>query len=86
MARSFPAVLRVFYMRLNSVIPEETAHAAAAILDVAKEEPELLDANLLRKDLKRLKRVGHKEASSHITAALSRVKGVARKATYRYGL
>lgn len=86
MACLFPAVLRVFYMRLNSAIPEETAHAAAAILDVAKREPGLLDASLLRVELGRLKRVGHKEASGHITTVLSRIKGVVRKERYRYGL
>lgn len=86
MARSFPAVLRIFHRRLHSDEPDEAAHAAAALMDVAMKEPELLDASLLRSELRQLKRRGYDEAGGHLTRALSRLKGVSRTQRFRYGL
>jgi hypothetical protein len=41
MARSIPAVLRIFLLRLHSAHPEERARAAAALDEIASKEPEL---------------------------------------------
>jgi len=43
MARSMPAVLGVFLMRLHSADADERAHAAHHLADVANKEPDLLD-------------------------------------------
>ena len=86
MARSFPLVLRIVLKRLLSPVAEESAHAAYAILDIAKNEPGLLDAKLLRNALKSLRLSGHREAASHIVSALSRRKRAKPTGRYRYGL
>ncbi|HET9321101.1 MAG TPA: hypothetical protein VFO27_15045, partial [Bryobacteraceae bacterium] len=86
MARSLPGVLRILLNRLLSPVAEESAHAAYAILDIAKNEPGLLDAKLLRNALKALKLSRHREAANHIVAALSRLKRAKPTGRYRYGL
>ena len=86
MARSFPAVLRVFCVRLHSTVAEERAHAAAAIEDVAQKELGLLEPELLAKELVRLKQLGDVRILGRVRRVLSAVKSVARADTYRYGL
>jgi hypothetical protein len=43
MARSMPAVLHTFFTRLHSQDAEKRVHAAHALRDIAKREPEILD-------------------------------------------
>lgn len=86
MARSFPAVLRIFYGRLNSTVPEERVHAAYALESIAETEPGLLDRRLLSKELIRLKEVDDRQTSNQIKKVLSKLKGARRTAPYRYGL
>ena len=86
MARSFPAVLHIFFMRLRSSIPEETAHAAHALLEVAGKEPGLIDRTVLASQLSQLTERGHEEAARAVAAALRKLKGRRRTVRYRYGL
>jgi hypothetical protein len=86
MARSFPNVLRIYYVRLRSAVVEEREHAAAAIEEVAAKEPDLLEPQLLGEELARLKQIGDTEIFARIQKVLSRAKAVARADTYRYGL
>jgi hypothetical protein len=86
MARSIPAVLRIFFLRLHSADPEERAHAAAALEEIASKEPELLDADEVRGVLLYLESIEDRDAIPLITKVLSAVAGVSRKDTYKYGL
>jgi hypothetical protein len=86
MARSFPAVLRVFYVRLHSTVAQERAHAAAALEDVAQKDPGLLEPELLAKEFVRLRQMGDASILSRVRKVFSVVKSVARADTYRYGL
>jgi HEAT repeat protein len=86
MARFFPAVLHVFYVRLRSPVPEERAHAAQALCDIAEKEPELLDPRQLSEALIRLKQMNDKEALAPLRKAISKMNGVSRAERYRYGL
>jgi hypothetical protein len=64
MARSMPAVLRIFFLRLRSRDPEERAHAARSLAEIAKREPEILDPDETRTELSRLKALGDKKAAA----------------------
>lgn len=85
MARSLPAVLDIFYGRLHSNIAEERSHASAHILSVADKDPDLLDSDLLKRELKRLSKMD-RDASKDIEAALQKMKGVTPDWGNRYGL
>ena len=71
MARSFPAVLRLFFQRLRSISPDERAHAASAIYDIASEEPEILSVEELENALLQLRSIRDTDASGHLAKALS---------------
>jgi hypothetical protein len=86
MARSFPDVLRVFYMRLHSNVEEERAHSVAQIEDVAANEPGLIEPRLMRSELARLKRIGDDKIFRRLSKVLAKVKRVKRTGLYRYGL
>ncbi|MGH9325289.1 MAG: toll/interleukin-1 receptor domain-containing protein [Terriglobia bacterium] len=86
MARSFPDVLRIFYTRLRSEAEDERWHSLAQIEGVAKEEPGLIEPQVLREEAVRLKRLGDLKASDRLHRVLSRVKKVKRTGPYRYGL
>jgi hypothetical protein len=76
MVRSFPAVLDVFFCRLRSDEPDERAHAALQLMEIAEREPELLDAPRLRTELARLAQLGDKEAASYIGRAIVKLKRI----------
>jgi hypothetical protein len=86
MANSFPAVLNIFYGRLKSEFAEERAHAASAILDVAGKEPGLLDAQLLKKEVARMKNLGDRGTVNQLLRALRKVEGTPVRPRYKYGL
>lgn len=86
MAKSFPAVLRLFFQRLHSTAREEREHALDSICDVASKEPEILSVEELKDGLLHLRSIGDKDLSRRLAEALSRVKAVRRKPHYRYGL
>ncbi|HUA21819.1 MAG TPA: toll/interleukin-1 receptor domain-containing protein [Bryobacteraceae bacterium] len=85
MARSFPAVLRLFFERLGSTSPEEREHAVDAICDIASEEPEILSVEELDRVLARLRSIGDMGACNRLAKARSKVKAVEHKPQYRYG-
>jgi hypothetical protein len=64
MARSMPAVLSIFFLRLRSRDPEERAHAARSLAEIAKREPEILDPDEIRTELSSLKALGDKKAAA----------------------
>jgi len=86
MARSFPEVVRVFHDRLCSTEPDERAHAASALEDIAKTEPGLLDPQLLLRKLACLRRLGDSTTLGRIRKVISKAKAVARTNRYRYGI
>lgn len=86
MARSMPAVLRIFFARLQSQDAEERVHAARALREIAKREPEILDPDELKTELSRLRALGDKKASAAIAEVLPRVQRSPRIKGYKYGL
>jgi len=81
-----PSVLRIFYERLASTDPDERAHAARAVADIADKEPEILDLSELKEHLSALKGMGDREARDYITRALPKVKQSEGASRFRYGL
>jgi len=86
MARHMPAVLRIFFMRLHSTSPDERVHAAHALRDIAKKEPEILDQDEIRGELARLRALGDKGSAAVLKTILDRVQRVRRVKGYKYGL
>jgi len=86
MARSMPAVLRIFFMRLRSQDAAERAHAARALAEIAGREPEILDPDELRKEISRLKALGDGKAATAIAKVLPKVQRAPRLKGYKYGL
>jgi hypothetical protein len=86
MARSFPAVLVVFFNRLRSRVAGERTHAASQIESVATEEPHLLDEEQLVGEIDRLRQLDDSESAELLEKALLKVKESPKRARYRYGL
>ena len=86
MVRSCPAVLRIFYTRLQSADEDERVHAAAAIRDIADREANVFDAKRLREELRLLRELGDKEAAKAVASALSKCRKARRPRRIRYGL
>lgn len=86
MASSFPEVLGVFFMRLQSPSPGERSHAASQLESVASQEPHLLDQERLTAELSRLRRLNDSEAADLLGSALSKVEAAPKRDWYRYGL
>lgn len=86
MARHMPAVLRIFFMRLHSTSPDERVHAAHALGDIAKKEPEILDQDEIRRESARLRTLGDKDSAAVLKTILQRVQRVRRVDGYKYGL
>jgi TIR domain-containing protein len=85
MARSFPDVLRIFYLRLHSGVQDERAHSAAQIEEVAEKEPGLVEPRLLGDELAHLKRLGDQKTFLRLRKVLSKVNRLELKGRYRYG-
>ncbi len=85
LARGMPIVLQVFYQRLRSNEPAERMHAASEIAEIAKREPEILDAERLAEEISIL-RSKDKKAASVIAAVLPRARKAKRIEGYKYGL
>jgi nucleoside phosphorylase len=86
MLRAMPMIFRIFLGRLRSADPQEREHAAAALADVANQEPELLNAAELRAEIKQLKAIGDKNAFRQLSNILPRIRAVRSKKRYKYGL
>lgn len=68
-----PIVLQVFYQRLHSNDPAERMHAAQEVAEIAKREPEILDAERLGQEISIL-RSKDRKAASVLAAVLPRVR------------
>jgi hypothetical protein len=86
MARCRPAVLHAFIVRLRSQDPGARQHAAEAIGEIARKEPEILDADQLRSELSLLKRIGDEEAAAYIAEAASKAANAEHVSPYKYGI
>jgi hypothetical protein len=88
MAHATPAVMRIFIDRLKSEEHDEREHAASQLFDISKEEPEILNQDILSVALDDLERSKDKNATDFIAKALANVKKTKRKPKYqyRYGL
>lgn len=86
MVRAMPAVLRIFFNRLQGPDHEERMHAAYALADIAEKEPELLEPSELKKESSRLLKAGDKEAADCIAKALSKVQAAPHRNGYKYGI
>jgi len=86
MARHMPAVLHIFFMRLRSTSLDERLHAAYALRDIAKKEPEILDAAEIRGELARLRGLGDKKSAAIVKTIFDRVRRVRKVVGYKYGL
>lgn len=86
MARSMPAVLCIFLLRLSSADADERKHAAHHIADIAEKDPDLLDGNELEIEVSRLRGLGDKEASDLIAKALPAVRNASRRGGSKYGM
>jgi hypothetical protein len=86
MARPIPGVLNFFYMHLHDSDPEAREHAAAALLDISKNEPEVLEPTDLERELHSLLQREDKLAADYIAKALSRAKQVKHRDGYKYGI
>jgi TIR domain len=86
MAGSVPGVLEIFFLRLRGSDPEEREHAAACILDVATQEPGLLDKDDLKNAFSLLKKVKDRNALSFVRRSIAKVKGKRRRNRSKYGL
>jgi nucleoside phosphorylase len=85
MVARFPAVLDVFFARLGSAAAGAREHAAAQILDLARNEPELLDPERLVKEAARLGGSGDRRAAALLSQAVGRARRAKRATRYRYG-
>jgi len=86
LAHSMPGVLRIFFSRLDSTNKDECAHSAAALRDIAKKEPGLLELAELKQHLAHVKMLKYREAAQHLQMAVNSVRGKKRSKQYRYGL
>jgi len=86
MARSVRGILGIFFARLRSQVAEERAHAAHAILEIAKKEAEILDPAMIEAEIKRLRSVSDKLAISSLLKAAALVKKTSYLSGYKYGL
>lgn len=81
-----PQILNIFINRLHSRDPLEREHAAAALADIGREEPGLLDYKEIRREIRLLKKLNDENASRQLQAVLSRIHAAPHHQRYRYGL
>ncbi len=86
MVRNCPEVLAIYDARLRSSVAEERIHAANALREISRKEPELLDPDTLSDTLTRLRELNDAEAAGVVKGALTAAKKVARRKYYRYSL
>jgi hypothetical protein len=86
MARAVPGVLQIFYSRLRSSDAEERAHAAACILDIAREEPDLLERDDLRGEAAQLGKLKDRDALDYVRQSIAKLRSKKAASRYRYGL
>jgi len=86
LVRSMPDVLRIFLARLRSDEPSEREHAASALVDIAKHEPDLIDFEQLREEVRRLENIGDAKALMQLKKVLRAGRTAPFKGRFKYGL
>jgi hypothetical protein len=86
LARSMPNIIRLYVSRLESGDRWEREHSAHALTDIAEQEPDLIDRDVLREKLKSLRSLGDKKCARQIETVLRLTKGSSRSTQFKYGL
>jgi len=86
MLRAMPSIFRIFLARLRSDAPLEREHSATALVNIAEEEPELLDPNEIISEIRRLKAIGDRDTLKTLRRILPLIQAAKHKAWYKYGL
>ena len=86
MAHTAPGVLHIFMERLQSEKPDEREHAASQLVDISREEPEILNRDLLAGALVDLREMKDKTSTELLNEALANIKDTKQRPKYRYGL
>jgi hypothetical protein len=86
LVRALPPVLQIFFSGLRSENPDERIRAAQALAEIAEQEPELLDADELKKHSKSLNRSGDHDAAKYLRQGFERVKSAKTISRYKYGI
>jgi nucleoside phosphorylase len=86
LVRSMPRITRIFINRLRSGDPLEREHAAGALVDIAKTEPELLDYEEIRSEIRLLHKLNDENAATMLLAVLPDVQSASRRPCHKYGL
>jgi hypothetical protein len=84
MARSRPAIIRVFFSGLNSPDADSREHASRAIADIAEKDPEILDREELEGELSKLKEMHDERARDNVVEAISKVEKSDPSGKYKY--
>jgi hypothetical protein len=72
--------------RLQSASGEEREHAAACLLEIAKQDPDLLDKTDLVRASAELQRIADSSALEYVRMATAKAKGGDESSRYKYGL
>jgi nucleoside phosphorylase len=86
MMGTMPYIYRIFRSRLRSKNSDEREHAASALADIGRTEPEILDAEEIRGEINRLNVIHDKKAVRILMPILPAVTKAGRKSNYKYGL
>jgi hypothetical protein len=86
LVRAIPPVLQIFFSGLRSENPDDRIRAAQALAEIAEQEPELLEADELKKHFTRLKRSGDRDAAKYLKQAFDRLKSAKAVSRYKYGI
>jgi HEAT repeat protein len=85
MARSRPAIIRMFLAGLREPDASAREHAARAIADIAEKEPEVLEREELERELSMLAQIHDESARDNIAEAISKVEKSKTRGEYKYG-
>ena len=86
LVRPMPGILGFFYQGLHDNDSQAREHAANAIYDIARHEPDLLDPVDLKSEISYLQQKGDEAQAKTVAKALARAKKSMRSVGYKYGL
>jgi len=86
LASTRPIVLQIYYQRVLSSDPGDREQAAEMLLDIANNEPHILDIDVMTNIHNELSKLGYKEAFLFIKKILPRIIQGEKKSRYKYGL
>jgi hypothetical protein len=84
LARWRPTILKIFLIRLRNANPFSRELAAQAIYDISEKEPEILNLDDLKNEIKRLGEINDRIALDLITKAISKAKEARFGSQYKY--